>query len=168
MTNLQPFFHSVDEVNMALLEIGKLKAQIEQSQAAAEKEINAIKGDTAKNHLPFATRIQALENAIALYVEQKRESLFEKGKKSLPLNFGVVGFRESSSIAIKKVQDTLAKIKSLFPRRKDAIIVKESPDKNVLKKWEDADLKKIGVKREIKDEFYYELNQAEIIASSAQ
>jgi phage host-nuclease inhibitor protein Gam len=157
---------SIDNVDQALKEIYQQKQKIEAIHTEADNKINAIKDTAAQESLALAERIQKLENGIITFVEKNRNFLLPLNKRSLRLTFGVIGYRLSNKIVIKDMKATLEKIKMLFKSRaKEVIIKKESPDKNALDKWADADLKRIGVKRESDDVFYYELNEAGIKAN---
>jgi len=151
-------------VDMTLREIYDLKQKIDAIHAAAENQINALKESAGRQSLALAERVQKLEDEITVFVNANRQEILGKNR-SVKLNFGVIGFRATSKLVIKNAQATIAKIREHFGRRaKDVIIVKESPNKNTLDKWDDADLKKIGAQRKTDDVFYYELNEAELKA----
>lgn len=151
-------------VNDCLREIFDLKQKIDAIHATAENQINMLKDKAVRESLPLAERVQKLEDVISVFIDANRQDILGK-KRSVKLNFGVIGFRATSKLVIKNAQATIAKIREHFGRRaKDVIIVKESPNKNTLDKWNDADLKKIGAQRKTEDVFYYELNEAELKA----
>lgn len=155
------------DVDAALAKIFDLKNSIDAVQAATEKQINAIKDEAAVQCLHWTGQIQSLEEAMLKFVESNRAQLFAKNK-SVKLNAGVIGYRFSSRLVIKNAKATIEKIRQFFRQRaKDVIIVKESPDKNALAKWQPAELKKIGAQLETRDEFYYEPVNSGISTASA-
>jgi hypothetical protein len=98
-------------------------------------------------------------------VEAHRDE-FDKGEKSRRLNFGVVGFRQSTKILIKRVQETLQKLKERGML--DCIIVKESPSKERLREYPDEILAEVGCKRVVEDTFFADIDRERVRAAAME
>ena len=91
---------------------------------------------------------------MAIYSEYNKEELF-KDKKTIELTFGQFGFRQSTSISVKK--NTLDLLKEHGFR--EAIKVKESVNKDILRDWSDERLALVNAKRVVKDSFWVEVKE---------
>jgi len=135
-------------------EIGDCQGAIQKAEEDARKKIESIKAELAVKARPvqdmMTRRIRSLE---AFAITHKND--FEK-QKSKQLNFGLLGWRKSTAIRIKKV--TLEKIRQVFSRVKAATFIrtKESIDKEALAKLTDEQLTSVGARRESKDVFFVE------------
>ena len=134
--------------------VGQLQRQIARHELDAAAKIEAIKAKLAAQTAPLQERITLHVQSLEVFAAEKRGDI--KGK-SRSLNFGVLGWRGSSSISIKKDQ-TLALIKQEFAPslRKSCIRVKEEPDKDVLAKLTDEQLAQIKARRVSKEAFFVE------------
>jgi len=149
---------SLDEANAALSEIGKLILQLESIDGDADQKIGEIRDEAASKGEKLRDRIEELDNALALFGEYNKAELF-KDKKSLELSYGLIGFRQSSKISIKKT--TLEKIKAVFPD-KGGIRIKEEVDKEALKDWTAPELAAVDAKKVVEDTFFREVNREQI------
>ena len=140
----------------------KLIRKITIHQVAIEKleGIAKIRIDNTKKVM--ATGVKVHQTEIAKYQESleafatTNRADFKK-QKSRKLNFGVVGWRKSTSISIS-TKKTLGLIKDLFSKalQKSCIITKESVSKDTLAKLTDEQLAIVKARREEKDVFYVE------------
>ena len=126
-----------------------------------KKEIIAkVKVDNFKKAL--AVGVKPYHNAIARFHESLEAfatahlNEFKK-QKSRKLNFGVIGWRKSTSIKIS-TKKTLGLIKQLFTKalRESCIITKESVSKDALAKLTDEQLASLKARRDEKDVFFVE------------
>jgi phage host-nuclease inhibitor protein Gam len=87
---------------------------------------------------------------------------FPEGKKSVELPHGRIGFRlcPPAIRLLKKVESVIAALRGR--KLADAIIVKESVNKDVLATYGDDLLKDIGAKRIQASEFYIDLAAAPV------
>ena len=148
---------SLKEADETLHRIADLRAKLKQIEAEAEIKVNKIKEETAQAAEPYLKEIEALEKSLAVYSEYNREELF-KGKKSVELTFGLFGFRQSTSISVKK--ETLPLLKEYGFT--DAIKIKETVNKEAMREWSDEKLAMVKAKRVVKDAFWYEVKENEI------
>jgi phage host-nuclease inhibitor protein Gam len=148
---------SLDDANLALAEIGRLTMQLEAIDGKAAEKIGKIKEEAAKKGEEARNRIKDIENALTLFAEYNKGELF-KDKKTIPLSYGIIGYRLSTKISIK--HSTLELLKKLFGGK--GVRIKEEVDKEQLKDWDDADLAQVDAAKVTKDTFFYEVNRDEI------
>jgi len=148
---------SNQEVDDAFFRIAQLRLLLKGIDADAEERINKIKAEAVKKAEPYRAEIEKLSNGIFVYAEYEKNNLFDK-KRSVELNFGVFGYRRSSSIHVKKT--TLELLKQLGFSQ--AINVKEMVNKEVLGGYDDETLAKVDASREEKDEFWFEVKEQAI------
>ena len=153
-----------DNVLRELCEIKRTRALIEDS---LNHSIDYFKTEAAAEDAPHAARQMVLETALEQYAAFNKDTLF-KDKKSIDLVFGALSFRKSTSLKTLSKWTwamVLEKLKDLGMKK--GIRVKEEPDKEAMRAWDDATLEMVGVKRCEKDEFGYELNEVELANTAA-
>ena len=144
-------FKHADEI---IRRIGDAQKEISQYQYIAGIEIDNIKADLAVDIKPHQEKIKQLTESLEVFAELHRD---EFGKKrSRKLNFGLIGWRKSKLISIKK--KTLSLIKQVFSKKdaRNYIRVKESVDKEQLAKLTDEQLAIVKARRVQKDVFFAE------------
>lgn len=147
------------QAEAALAEMAEIDRTAEAREAAMNAAIDAARTEAKALCEPLAARRKELEQALASFAELNKAELFGK-RKSLDLGFGTIGFRLSTSIK------TVAKITwdMVLQKLKDfgfteAVRSKESVDKDVLRGWPDERLATVGARREVRDEFFIEINR---------
>ena len=125
--------HSLEDVDAALAQIAARKRQIDLIGLGVAEQVDEIKTRAAAETEPIRLEIAALELAIGRFAEASKAELFSK-KKSVQLQFGIVGFRASSKLkTLKKwtFERVLATLRDTGMRK--YIRVKEEVDKEKLK-----------------------------------
>lgn len=173
---------SLDDVNMALKDIGLAQKELDAIDAKANAEIAKIKEKALKDGESLRTKITESASKIQSYAEYNKDELF-KDAKSLELSFGKIGYRKSTKISVKKT--TLEMLKRLLDGRKtelekaeseekrnaitvlitkiqSCIRVKEEPDKESPGLMDDAFLQTVGASRKITNDFFCEANIEEV------
>ena len=148
---------SLVDAETALGEIGSLMNELDQIDAKGTKKIAEIKSKMASEGEKARERIKTLEANLALYAKYNKAELF-KDKKTVILAYGSFGFRQSTSVRVKKTTTEL--LKKLFHGK--GIRIKEEPDKEQLKDWSDEDLATVDAAKTVKDEFGYDINREEV------
>lgn len=146
-----------DDVNLTMKEIGECEADIEQIEAGMNAKIQDAKLEAELKAKPIQDRIKLLESQIKVYVESNKHEIKGKTKN---LNFGKTGFRLSTKIVISKAADVIKNLR--FHGMTDCIIVKESVNKETLKNYPDADIIKVGARKEMEDVFWYEIDREKL------
>jgi len=153
-----PDWKHADEM---IARIGDFQMQIIQAEHKASDDIKEVKADLAEN-------VKDLQGKVKLYVQSldafctTHQADFGK-QRSRKLNFGILGWRKSTSVKTKKT--TLELIKKVFSRARAAacIRVKESVDKEVLARLTDEQLASVAARREVKDVFFVEPDKMQAV-----
>jgi len=151
-------FRNTQEVDQALLEIATLELQMEAIGAAADMEIRNITQVAAEEIEPLKNRVANLEAAVEAFAVLNREEILPRGRKSLELNHGVLGFRKSSKVQVKK--STLEKLEELGLDA--AIRIKKTVDREELKTWSPEKLALVDASLKVSDDFWYETKRADV------
>jgi len=133
---------------------GVLQQRIARVEEEAGLKIDKIKAELAEIVSPYQKAIKVYICSLEAFAVAHPEQF--KDKRSRKLNFGVLGWRKSTSISIKKT--TLDLIKKVFPGTSAArfIRVNEAVDKDGLAKLTDGQLASIKARRVEKDVFFVE------------
>lgn len=162
-----PVVRNLEQANEVLAELAAHKRELDQINGALNERIDQAKAAAEEKAAPVRDRVTALEVGLTSFAEHHKGDLFGK-KRSVDLSFGRFGFRRSTQV--KPVTRTtwavvLERLKNLGMR--DAIRVKEQPNKEVLREWPDERLAQVCVRRVEHDDFWYELDEAELGETSA-
>lgn len=134
-------------------QIGDLQLEIKQHETTANDTINLAKSDLAKAVNPLLERITVLTDSLEAFAANRPDD-FGKAQ-SRKLNFGLLGWRKSTSISIK--QTTLELIKKVFGKKADQYIrTKEEVDKDALSGLTDQQLVSVDARRKPKEVFFVE------------
>lgn len=150
-----PVLKTWADVDAALKEIAEKETELTDIEGDMNKQINGIKIASGLEAKPYQDRIDKLGKDIKEFVTEHKEEL--DGKTKL-LNFGSTGFRLSTSVIIPKAKEKIeAIIKSLKIRKMtDCINVVETVNKEVLKKYSEDEIVKVGARLKKEDVFWYE------------
>lgn len=148
---------SLDDVNLALRDIGLAEKELEAIDNETNKQIAEIKTETAKKGEKLRLRIQDLSAKIAAFAEYNKADLF-KDNKSVELSFGKFGWRKTTKISVKKTTLELLKKMNLF----NCIRTKEEPDKNAMAELTDEALLQVDACRKVSDDFFCEADTEEV------
>jgi phage host-nuclease inhibitor protein Gam len=148
---------SLDDVNLALRDIGLKEKELDAIDSKAAKEIAEIKTRAAKDGEDLRKEIAETAAKIQAYAEYNKEDLF-KDKKSVDLSFGKIGYRQSTKISVKKT--TLELLKKLG--FKSCVRIKEECDKDAMGNLSDDDLKSVDAARKVSNDFFCEANMEEV------
>lgn len=146
----------------ALAEMAALDRKIGAVEGEMQETIDLAKKKAAQAAAPMLARRKALADALAVYAKLNRQELLGK-LKSVDMGFGTIGFRLSTKLVQIKgvtVEMTLEKLHQFG--FKDAIRVKEEPNKEVMMGWPDERLETVGVKRQQSDTFFIEIKKDEV------
>ncbi|MFA5252786.1 MAG: host-nuclease inhibitor Gam family protein [Phycisphaerae bacterium] len=150
--NIEPIA-SWDEADEKLRRIGDLMLKIASCESAAKDTIDKAKYDLVQAVMPLQGKIEQLTQSLEAYAANHIDD-FGKAQ-SRELNFGKLGWRKSTAIAIGK--RTLEFIKEVFGKRAAQYIsVKESVNKETLKLLTDQELASVKARRENKEVFFVE------------
>ena len=154
-----PTLQSWEEVDRCLREIGECEIAVSTIQADMNIAINDVKERAVNLSDPLNDKIKRLTALVKEYAEHTKADM--NGKSKL-LNFGKVGFRQSSSVIVTpKMVDLVINNLKQFGMQ-DCISTKETINKEILEKYSDTDIAKVGASRKIKDNFFLETDKEKI------
>ena len=148
---------SLNEADGSLHAMADLKAKIRMVQADADITVNAIKESMMETVRPMVEQIEAMEKSLAVYCEYNRSELFSD-KKTIELHFGLFGYRQSTSISVKKTTLELLQ-KHGF---EDAISIKPTVNKDALREWSEERLGLVDAVRVVEDKFWIETKENDL------
>ena len=153
----QSKLETIEDVDLALKEIGLLERELEAIDAEAHKQISEAKQKAAQKGEPMRKRIAEISTKIGAFAEYNKDDLF-KDRKSVELTFGVFGYRKSTSISVKKTTVELMKKLGL-----DSFLrIKIEADKEKMAELDDETLAQVDAVRKIKDDFFCQPNKEEV------
>ncbi len=153
----KPALESWDDVNLTMKEIGECQIEIDKIEADMNMKISDTKLEYEMKAQTFKDRIAKLEIDLKDFVESNKHELDGKSKV---LNFGRTGFRQSTKIVLRKVENIIKNLKAYG--MKDCINVKETVNKDNLKKYSDEDIAKVGATKKVEDVFWYEVDKEKL------
>ncbi len=148
---------SWEEVDRALKEIGECEIAITQIEGDMNKKINEIKEHSSTMAEIHMAKIAENEKLIKKFVTSNKSDI--DGKTKI-LNFGSTGFRKSESVSIPRGEDKKKAIINSLRKNgmDDCIKVEESINKDILKKYNEDMIIRVGASLKKKDTFWYETN----------
>jgi phage host-nuclease inhibitor protein Gam len=153
---------SLSEADSMLHEMADLKAKIRKVQADADIAVNAIKESMMDTVRPMLEQIEAMEKSLAVYSEYNRAELFND-KKTIELQFGLFGYRQSTSVSVKKTTLELLQ-KHGFD---EAISIKPTVNKEIMRSWSTERLALVDATLVIEDKFWIETKENDLEGSAA-
>lgn len=142
-----------DQADSHLAKLGALIGERSGYEAAANAMIDQVKTDLKKQVSPLDEKIQKHVRSLEAFCAANRSDF--GGRQSRSMLFGVVGWRKSTSITVKKT--TLQKIKDLFKQKASQYIrIKEDADKEALARLTDEQLANVDARRQHREVFFAE------------
>ena len=145
---------SLSEADSLLRQISDINAKLRGLESAVDIAMNELKEDMKITAEPMIEEKERLEKSLAIYSEYNKGELFSD-KKTIELTFGLFGYRQSTSIGVKASTVELLK-KHGFT---EAIVTKETPNKDVMRDWSTERLGLVDAKRVVEDKFWVEAKQ---------
>lgn len=146
-----------EDVDLTLKEIAENELELESLTTSMNQTIQDIKLEAELRAKPLQDRIEVLGMYVKDFVDEHKVELDGKTKQ---LNFGRTGFRMSTSLVLKKAETILANIKQ--HKMLDCITTKETINKEVLKKYKEEDIIKVGGSLKKEDVFWYETEREKL------
>lgn len=158
-----------DDLDNALLELGKAKAELQTQEAAMNEEIQAITDKYAGKTAECSGTVATIEDAIEAFCEKNKDAFDESRSKIF--NHGKVGFRTNPPSVKQlnkkwKVESSIAFAKKLFGL--EYLREKTELDKAAILgayaagKLKDEDLAGMGLRIEQEETFTAEANWVEL------
>jgi len=138
---------------------GMLQRRLREIEDRMNEQIDQVKAESAAEAAPIRQELDKIEAALLSFAEYNKGELFAK-KRSVELTHGELGFRRSTELRTRpkfRWADVMEKLRELGLT--DGIRVREDPNKEALREWPDERLELVGVRRVVKDTFWYEVKQ---------
>lgn len=157
--SVKPILNSWEDVDHAMHQILLAQSSIEEVNAQLNRSISEAKKAAEVASKPAREKIAELELQIREFVVRNRNTIKGKSKK---LNFGQTGFRLSTKLVVptSKATDIIAACKKF--KMQDCVTVKESINKEALKRYPLEKILQVGASLKSTDEFWYEVATEEI------
>ena len=155
--NHPPALSSWTDVDDAMRQIGECERQLDKLQVELNRQIAAAKEKAEKKAQPIQDKIKKLAMDVKEFVQQNRSEMDGKTKQ---LNFGKTGYRLSTKLMTPKTAEIIDALKR--HDMLDCITVKESINKEELKRRPADDILKVGAYLKSDDEFWYEVDKTKL------
>jgi len=132
-------------------------AQLESLEAAAEREMKAVREKYGERIGELASRIKDSEKALIAHMKRHKREFFAEGDR-LALAAGVLCHMEEPKVSIPRDALEQAERWGLT----DAIKISKSLDRAVVEHWPVERLTLIGAVRKLKESFSYELADVKV------
>jgi len=138
-----------------------LRAAQTWSKTSVLSELCEELGVDVSGHSPVKYRrvLESLLSEPRIIIVDEIDALLSD-KKTIELTFGLFGYRQSTSISVKR--DTLELLKK--HGLEEAIVTKETPNKEVMRDWSEEKLALVDAKRVVEDKFWVEAKQNDVEA----
>lgn len=151
---------SFEDVDRALLEIGKAESIRSKKEAGMNSQIQKIREKFEEETINERNTIQTLESDIEIFCKRNKKE-FEKEKRTIELIHGSVGFRTNPPKVLQlnnkfKVATTIGLIKKLLNPKKYLRIIEELNKGTILSDYIDKkkenEMKENEIKEKLTDE----------------
>ena len=165
MARIKPEPHIISDksqVELALAEIASIDRKVSGIESEMQETIDKAKAVATQKTNPLLARRKELADAVGVFATLNRQELFSK-TKSLDMGIGIIGFRASSNIVqIRGITKEMTLEKLRQYNLLDGIRIKEDLNKEAAAGWPDERLELVGLKRQIKDTFFIEINKDKV------
>ncbi len=173
---------SLEDVELALTEIRNAENEIFKIDSAADVQIAKIRDKAAKDGEKYRNSIQAAVAKVQAYADYNRDELFKKSK-SVELENGTFGYRQSTKVSVKKATAELlhklieqkteelktetdrtikAQLKEDIAKLEVCIKVEEKLQKKAIGELSDSDRLAIQAQKIVVDQFFCETKKEEV------
>jgi phage host-nuclease inhibitor protein Gam len=155
-----PKLKTWDDVDMNLMEVLEHEVATHKLEGEMNMKLAEIKEEYKDKIEPHKLKIKVLEKEMQEFAEENRHDM--DGKKSKIFTHGTISFRKSTKVSIPKklMDEAIRKLKLM--KLTNCITVKETINKDELKKQPMDTLIKVGASLKTDDTFGYETNKESI------
>jgi phage host-nuclease inhibitor protein Gam len=150
-----PVLKSWDEVDLHMKEVGEIDLELLNVEGKMNQKISDAKLEAELEVKPLKDRKERLAREVKDFVENHRVEINGKTKR---MNFGQLGFRQSTKVVIPKDQ---AKVQAIIAALKaknmlDCVNTKEDVNKDILRTYSDEVIAAVGARKKVEDVFWLE------------
>lgn len=153
-----PTVHDLNEADVFLAKIKARERELALLGIQLKEDIDALKLKCAEAAAPIQEELDILHQALVRFGEANKEALFSK-KRSLTLNFGVIGFRLTPPVPKPLKKITWEQVLGILKNSDDqdlvaCVRIKQEVDKMALRELPPEKLAQAGCRLEQADEFF--------------
>ena len=150
-----------------LAEIAELNRHIDVIEAGMNEQIDQLKLHAENDCQPYKQRREELEQALMHFAKENKENLFGKAKTQR-LTFGNLGFRQSTTL-MPKAKGGFARVLEVLQEHEldQYIRTKQEVDKEALHGASEKTMVLVGVRLQVSNTFFYEINEQELDGNTA-
>lgn len=154
-----PTVANLEEADVTLARIAAKKRELELLDLGLKESVDDLKLKCAADSEPIKQEIEVLEQSLIRFGESKKGELFLK-KRSVDLNFGIIGFRASSAPKPMR-KTTWEQVLGFLQSAKmiNCIRTRHEVDKEALRQLPPEKLAEVGCQMVHSDTFYYEVKE---------
>ncbi len=151
-----------DQADEALHRMGEIDIELSDINGELTLQINKLKEEAKLAAAGIESERKYLEEQVTHFCESQKAEFTKK--RSRTLNYGLIGFRISTSVPIPRDKSKLADLIAALKRlRLDACIkVEEKVDRDQITSLDDGTIAKLGLKKNTKDSFRIQPNLEKI------
>lgn len=142
-----PTLSSWEEVNSSLKQLASLTVQLRELENKKTELISEITSKFDSDAAPLHSEMETLNASITEFALAHKEQFMKERTKEL--SHGTISMRVSSSVKVVSKAICLKALKALGMQ--DYIIVKEEPNKDMLKALDDVTLAKVSCEKKVVD-----------------
>ena len=151
-----------EDADQAIRRMGEISIALTDAGGELTLKVNKLKENAKQNVAGLESERKYLEEQVTHFCESKKAEFARKRSKTL--NFGLIGFRVTTSVSIprdkSKLADLIAALKHL--RLESCIDTKEQINRDLISALDELSIAKLGLKKTVKDSFRIQPNLEKI------
>jgi len=151
-----------EDADQALRRMGEITVALTDASGELTLKINKLKEDVKRSIAGLESERKYLEEQVTHFCKSQKAEFAKKRSKIL--NFGLIGFRITTSVPIPrdkgKISDLISVLRRL--RLESCIKVEERIDREQISSLDDGIIAKLGLKKSVKDSFRIQPNLEKI------
>ena len=151
-----------EDADQALRRMGEIIIALEEVNGELTLKVNKLKENAKQGAAGLESERKYLEEQITHFCESQKAEFAKK--RSRTLNFGLIGFRVTTSVSIprdkSKLADLIAALKHLHLER--CINMEEKVNRDQIGTLDESSIAKLGLKKTVKDSFRIQPNLEKI------
>lgn len=151
-----------EEADQALQRMGEIDIALTKISGDLTLRINELKESAKNDAAGMESERKYLETLITHYCEQQKSEFAKKRSRSL--NFGLIGFRITTSVPIPRDKAKLKDLIAALKRLQLGVCIKteEKIDRDQVATLDDGTIAKLGLRKTVKDSFRIQPNLEKI------
>jgi len=162
MSKISKQVENWEDADQAIRRMGEIIIALEEASGKLTLKVNKLKENAKQGAAGLESERKYLEEQITHFCESQKAEFAKKRSKTL--NFGLIGFRVTTSVSIPrdkgKLADLIAALKHL--RLESCINMEEKINRDQISALDELSIAKLGLKKAVKDSFRIQPNLEKI------